>query len=106
MPVSKGSAAIIPRQFTGQPTVLRNIGRQVVGWTTSGQGFFGFTDAIDDDRLGPTAIQVQNMIMARDPGRLIIEIVGGRDELTDITMMVPATQYGCPMNTQQTGTIP
>jgi RHS repeat-associated protein len=108
MPIRLGSAAIIPRQFTDQPgvgPVLKSIGRTVFGWTDTGQSFFGFTDAIDEDRLASTAIAAQNIIMERDADRLIVEIVGGRDELTNITLVI-AADMGCPNFTNQIGSVP
>ncbi|MBV8685757.1 MAG: RHS repeat-associated core domain-containing protein [Alphaproteobacteria bacterium] len=108
--VRLGSAAVIPRQFTGEYLAgprMRTIGRGAFGWTASGQAFAGFTDTIDHNDLAPTARAAQDIIMSRNPDRLIIEIVGGkRDEFTNVTMMIPATPSGCPAHTSQAGRMP
>ena len=49
--------------------------------TTSGQKFFGISpDAIDDNKIGKTASEVQDKIMSWSPGSLILELVTGNDE--------------------------
>ena len=108
MPVRYGSAAIIPRQFTGKflvGPVLRYIGYGAFGVTDSGQWFAGFTDAVGHAELGSTFV-AQERIMARDAGRLIVEIVGGHDELTNVNLTIPKTTFGCPDNTRLIGAVP
>lgn len=81
--VTNGSAAIIPRQFTGQLTagpMMRAIGRGATGTLTASDGrtqtFSTFTDSVAEAQLG-TTLQAQNTIMARDPGAVVFEVVGG-----------------------------
>jgi hypothetical protein len=105
--IAPNSAAIIPRQFTGQPyggPVMRQIGRSAFGVTAGGQGFVGFTDTVGNLQLGATnSIQAQDIIMSRNPGLLILELVSGRDEgVTNVLLSIPQTQHGCPTGTTQT----
>ena len=97
--ITNNSAAIIPRQFGASggtaPAWLRSLGPNVWGWTPTGQHFNTLTDVIDNRRTAPTAIGAQDIIMARDPGLLIVEIMGGRDERTLINIVCPAGM-SCP----------
>lgn len=105
--VRRYSVAVIPRQFTGAPTggpQLRAIGRGFFGQTDGGQFISGITDTVDHNDLAGNALAAQNIIMSRDPGHLILELVGGRDEgRTMVTFMIPRTEHGCPQNTQPVG---
>jgi hypothetical protein len=105
--VTNGSAAVIPRQFTGQFTggpFMRAIGASTFGTVTGLNGvtesFNGLTQAVGSAQLG-TALQAQNIIMARAPGQLVIEIVGGQDlgKGASITVNMPALGQGCPEGT-------
>lgn len=106
-PVTAGSAAIIPRQFTRSPLAgpsMRYIGRGAWGMTEGGQMFWRFTDTMDHNELAPRALDAQDIIMARDPGLLILELVSGRDEgVSFVTLSIPATEHGCPTGTRQIG---
>lgn len=106
--VTKGSAAVIPQQFTGALTggpKLRAIGASAFGTVTAADGrvqsFKGITQAIGFAKLG-SASKVQSMIMARDPGALVIEIVGGQDFGKDasVALNLPNLGEGCPAGTQ------
>ena len=106
--VRPGSAAVIPRQFPGGgvPGSGRTSDRlrsysysgQIYGRTAEGQVFFGVYDVMDGKNVAPTAFEAHNEIMARDPGRLIIELPSGYDEgRTTVTITVPGSI--CPANT-------
>jgi RHS repeat-associated protein len=104
VPITRNSAAIIPRQFTGELTVgpvMRGIGRGAFGSTQGGQWFSTFTDAINEASIAPSAQQAQDIIMARAPGALVIEIVGGRDEGTksNVLLSLPPGTPRCPDGT-------
>jgi len=82
-PVTNGSAAVIPQQFTQQNTagpMMRAIGLGASGTLTAPDGrrqsFRTFTDSVAEATLGSTK-QAQAIIMARDPGAVVFEIVGG-----------------------------
>jgi hypothetical protein len=102
-PVTRGSAAVIPRQFTGQEKhgpMLRAIGLGARGTVTSADGqsqsFVTFTDSIADARLG-TSVQAQNIIMRRHPGAVVFEIVGGQHyEVATFDIVIPNLN-GCPV---------
>ena len=105
--VTNGSAAVIPRQFTGQLTggpFMRSIGAGTSGSVTGVNGvtetFSGLTQAIAMASMG-TAQEVQNIIMARAPGQLVLEIVGGQDLGKDasVTINMPSLGQGCPVGT-------
>jgi RHS repeat-associated protein len=102
VPVGADSAAVIPRQFTGQLAagpVMRSIGASAWGITGEGQMFRGFTDTVGHARIG-SAQQAQDRIMARAPGRLVVELVSGRHEgITAISLVIPETPFGCPEGT-------
>ena len=107
--VTPGSAAVIPYQFTGAQTGgpdMRFIGATAFGTVTSSNGritesFNGLTQAVGAS-FG-SAAQVQAMIMARDPGALVLELVNGRDlgPNASVIINVPTTKYGCPAGTHQ-----
>jgi RHS repeat-associated protein len=102
-PISDHSAAIVPRQFTGALTVgpqLRAIGGPTFGFTDRGQWFFRLTDAIGEASLGTTR-SVQDRHMRNNPGRLIVEIIGGQDTFDMINLFVPENIFGCPDDTTQ-----
>ncbi len=105
--VTNGSAAVIPRQFTGQFTggpFMRAIGASTFGTVTGPNGatesFNTLTQAVGNAALG-TALQAQDAIMARDPGALVIEIVGGTNTWkgADVNITMPALGEGCPTGT-------
>jgi RHS repeat-associated protein len=104
IPVRAGSAAVIPRQFTGADAagpVLRQIGASARGRTGGGQTFYTFSDTVDHEDLGNTA-QAQQEIMRRAQGGLVIELVTGRHEgITSIWLDIPKTAFGCPQGTMQ-----
>jgi hypothetical protein len=102
--VTNGSAAVIPRQFTGQLTggpFMRSIGASTFGTVTGPRGatesFNAITQAVGNLALG-TAQQAQDIIMGRDPGALVIEIVGGTNTWKDagLTINMPDLGQGCP----------
>jgi hypothetical protein len=102
--VTNGSAAVIPRQFTGQLTggpFMRSIGASTFGTVTGPNGvtesFNTITQAVGNAALG-TAQQAQDIIMGRDPGALVIEIVGGTNTWkgASVTINMPALGQGCP----------
>jgi hypothetical protein len=84
---------------------MRQIGASTFGSTTGTNGvkqsFNRITQAVGEARLG-TAFEAQNIIMARAPGQLVIEIVGGRHLGADASVMInmPNLGQGCPMGTQ------
>lgn len=110
--VTAGSAAIIPRQFTGQPhagPAMRSIGESTFGMTTGGQVFVGLTDTIGNTRLSTNSIAAQDIIMRRHPGLFILELVSGHDEgVTQVALFLPAANEqgahtSCPAGTSETG---
>jgi len=109
--VTNGSAAIIPRQFTGQFTagpLMRSIGASTFGTVTGPNGatesFNTLTQTVGNAALG-TALQAQNIIMARDPGALVVEIVGGTNtwKNASVNLNMPALGEGCPAGTSVVG---
>jgi len=107
--VTNGSAAVVPRQWTGAdgmgPT-LRTIGAGTTGTVTGPNGqkesFSTLTQPVGEATLG-TAKQAQDTIMARAPGALVIEIVGGKDFGTkaNVTLTMPNLGQSCPTGTTQ-----
>jgi RHS repeat-associated protein len=101
-PVTPGSAAVVPYQFTGTwgaGPVMRQIGRGAWGITSGGQTFRGITDAIGYRSLGD-ARSVQTMIMNRHPGDFILELVSGRAEDNSfVKLSLPAGTPRCPNGT-------
>lgn len=83
---------------------MRSIGASTFGTVTGANGvtlsFNGLTQAVGFARLG-SAQQVQSMIMARAPGQLVLEIVGGKDlgPGASVTINMPALGQGCPTGT-------
>ena len=102
VPVRAGSAAVIPRQFTGElpaGPVMRAIGKGAFGWTSGMQSFHGFTDTIGHLALG-SARQAQSEIMARAPGQFVIELVTGHAEDNSfVTLSLPPATPRCPQGT-------
>lgn len=101
--VTRGSAAVIPYQFTGENyagPVMREIGLGASGTLTSSDGrvqrFRTFTDRVSDQKF-KSALNAQKVIMGRDPGAIVFEVVGGvhfgRGATYDIT--IPNLK-GCP----------
>jgi RHS repeat-associated protein len=107
--VTNGSAAVVPRQWTGAdgmgPT-LRTIGAGTTGTVTGPNGqkesFSTLTQPVGEASLG-TAKQAQDTVMARAPGALVIEIVGGKDFGTkaNVTLTMPNLGQSCPTGTTQ-----
>jgi RHS repeat-associated protein len=98
--ITNESVAIIPRQF-GATTpyaspFLHDRGRSIWGVTATGQWFFGVSDVVAHRALG-TAREVQDRHMRNNPGRLILEIMGARDEFTTVTVFMPGGF--CPSHT-------
>jgi hypothetical protein len=83
---------------------MRSIGASASGtiFGPSGQveEFNGITQAIGNAALG-TALQAQNIIMARAPNALILEVVGGQDLGKNATVLLdlPDRGQGCPAGT-------
>jgi RHS repeat-associated protein len=105
-PVEAGSAAVIPRQFPGggfanrgaATPYLRTISPYISGTTAGGQSFSGVSDVMDHAEVARPSLAAQDIIMGRDPGHLIIELVSGHDEgRTQVTVTLPASE--CPANT-------
>jgi len=105
-PVRAGSAAIIPRQFTNVLPAgpqMRRIGAGAFGFTQGGQMFFGFTDTVGHSALG-SAEQAQNIIMARHPEQLILELITGHaEDNSAVILSLPAGTPRCPSGTQPLG---
>jgi hypothetical protein len=101
-PVPDHSAAIIPRQWgaPGASTTqhMRNIGPVIQGWTDNGQSFYGLWDVINHAGIAGSAREAQNIIMHRYPGRMVVEMMRGRDSDTMIDLLVPGDEP-CPENT-------
>ena len=80
---------------------MRSIGASTFGTVTGPNGetesFNTITQAVGNAALG-TAQQAQNIIMERDPGALVIEIVGGTNTWKDasVTLNMAALGQGCP----------
>jgi RHS repeat-associated protein len=105
--VTNGSAAVIPRQWTGQfagGPLMRSIGASASGTIFGPNGqveeFNGITQAIGNAALG-TAQQAQDIIMARAPNALILEVVGGQDlgKNASVLLDLPNRGQGCPAGT-------
>ena len=105
--VAAGSAAIIPRQFTGEKYAgpqMRDIGRSAVGFVFGDEGsilptqmFFGFTDTVGNAELSSDSIVAQDMIRENYPRKIILELVSGEDEGEKTAILIlPATPHGCP----------
>jgi hypothetical protein len=83
---------------------MRQIGASTFGTVTGPNGatesFNTITQAVGNAALG-TALQAQNIIMGRDPGALVIEIVGGANTWKNaaVTINMPALGQGCPAGT-------
>ena len=101
-PVQAGSAAVIPRQFTGERAagpVMRSIGSDASGSTSGGQSFSGFTDTIGHAALG-NAETAQNIIMSRHPGQFVIELISGHQEDNSrVVLNLPPQTPRCPDGT-------
>jgi hypothetical protein len=88
--VQYGTIAIIPRQWTGETKAgpaTRSLSGRVSGITSQGFKFSGIGDVLDHGKLPGNYVQRQDNVMARDPGKVIIEIVGlpaGHDEKTSL----------------------
>lgn len=103
--ITKGSAAVVASQFGSTTTApdarLRAAAPHIFGRTADGQWFFGITDNMDHHVLGGTsAAQRQEKLMDRDPGRVLIEIIGGKDSYTEATIIMPPGSVGCPAHTR------
>jgi hypothetical protein len=105
--VTNGSAAVVPRQWTGElkgGPKMRAIGSTSSGVIFGADGnvntFNHITQAAGMKKLG-TAEQAQNIIMARAPNALVLELVGGKDLGKDALSILdlPNNGQGCPANT-------
>jgi hypothetical protein len=76
--VTSGSAAIIPSQWGGSKRKLRPYLSDISGRLSDGTSLFNsVTDVVGHAELG-TASQAQRIIMKRAPGRVVIEVPGGK----------------------------
>jgi RHS repeat-associated protein len=95
------SVAVIPRQWGGAGALRPFLpsARGSAGSGSSSQSFGGIGDTI-----GSTDVpDVQNMLLNRYPGALILEFVNGADLGTvPVTLMIPAG-LSCPCGTTETG---
>ncbi len=85
---------------------MRAIGAGTFGAVTGTNGatilFNGLTQSIGYAKLG-TAREVQDMIMARAPGQLVLEIVGGTHlgKGANVVINMPALGQTCPSGTSE-----
>lgn len=108
-PIRPNSASIVPRQWPNgggrggaASRELRAYGKTVSGTTSGGQIFTGLDEVMDDRGIAPTTTQAQDRLMARDPGRLLIELPSGREEgRVNVTVTLPGSV--CPANTSPAG---
>lgn len=83
---------------------MRSIGAGTYGTVTGPGGatesFNTLTQTVGNAALG-TAMQAQDIIMGRDPGALVIEIVGGANTWKNagVNINMPALGQGCPTGT-------
>jgi RHS repeat-associated protein len=106
--IRENSISVIPRQFhggfqhTGAATgdFKRLVSPYISGVTGGGQRFYGADDVVNHSDVATTSFAAQNIIMARDPGFLIIELNSGIDEgRSSVTLVVQGSV--CPENTTQ-----
>ena len=111
-PIRKGSAAVIPRQWPngagkngGASASLLSYGASVSGTTSGGQTFYGLDEVMDDRPLAKTTLEAQDVLMSRDAGKILIELVTGADEGkgndVKVTLSVPGSV--CPAHTTPVG---
>lgn len=83
---------------------MREIGATASGIIYGPNGqveeFQGIDQAVGNAALG-TAREAQDIIMARDPGALVLEVVGGQDLGKNATSLLdlPDLGQGCPAGT-------
>jgi RHS repeat-associated protein len=105
--VTNRSAAVVPSQWTGAQTggpLMRAIGAAAFGTVRAPNGdrqyFQGITQPVGEASMG-RASAVQSIIMARAPGQLVLEIVGGQHFGADslVNLNLPNLGQGCPTGT-------
>jgi plasmid stabilization system protein ParE len=99
IPVTAGSAAVIPSQWPGGTSYLRNNGANISGTTANGTPLFkGVTDVMG----GTSPISGENVRTAMqqlNPGDLLIELPSGSDMgVIPVTINTPDGE-GCPAGT-------
>ena len=107
--VTAGSAAVVVSQWTGNLTAgptMRSIGAGTWGMISNPvdpldfQVFRGLTDNVGEASIG-NAAEAQQVIKARAPGQLVLELVTGRHfgPNSPVILFTPTTRSGCPDGT-------
>lgn len=97
IPVTTGSAAVIPVQWVTNQATLRSALHKISGLTTGGQRFLGISDIVGSKEVP----NVKRFLMNIFPNTLVIELVSGTDEgVAGITITVPES-IGCPQGTRR-----
>lgn len=75
---------------------MRELGNRVFGRTSEGQTFGRLDDVMDHREVASTTAQAQDVIMGRNPGMLILELVSGYDEgVTNVEIRIHGSA-SCP----------
>jgi hypothetical protein len=81
---------------------MRLIGATAYGTVTSSTGqteaFNTFTDTVAEASLGTTQ-QAEDIIMSRDPGAFVIEVMGGAFTDKNASIVLHFTGIQCPSGT-------
>jgi len=95
------SAAVIPNQWGGRPT-LRNNHDNISATTSTGTVLFDNTADVIGGQSPDPSMNVRDWLTKNNPGNLIIELPGGQDLGTiPITVTVP-DDMSCPSGTTDT----
>ncbi|MGH7592656.1 MAG: RHS repeat-associated core domain-containing protein [Gemmatimonadales bacterium] len=104
--VTSGGAAIAPEQWGGK-AAARGIRNSVSGeFPSAGTSFQGIVDVIGGTRrprgFSPQNGSVRTALMARYPGKLLIELPGASKDngITTVVLTIPAGK-SCPAGTQE-----
>jgi RHS repeat-associated protein len=104
--ITPNSVAVVPRQWTGQPrwdTSFLSFGPNTFGFASNGRqglAFDGITDVVNHRELASNSLAAQDIIMARAPGQLILEVTGGQDlGVGAKVFLFTDNPRGCPQGT-------
>jgi len=96
VPVTAGSAAVIPSQWGGKAALRPYIGQ--ISGTAGGASFSGITDVVGSNEVP----NVRDVLQARYPGQLILELPSSKDlGSVDVTIRGVPEDKPCPAGTRR-----